>query len=236
MTSYQGEIWGSLPADYPTARAEATYRKLLDALGAESFARDLMSYAFKGVAYRYRAMAEYQVAFEASISDEGGAAPQADEEFDQERCLFGFFVSGLASLESLSFAVHAIGAHYAPGQFGTDESALRGVTPESVADALADKWSSAAISGALGGLIKDEAYRAWKAVRNVLSHRMVPPRLILISSHEPTRSLWHFTKAKLADVDEPLDAVTSRRREWMSEEVVHLWEAIEASLPMWSAL
>src|SRR3989442_8143962 len=34
-----------------------------------------------------------------------------DEQYRQERALFGFFVSGLASLESFAFAAHAAAAH-----------------------------------------------------------------------------------------------------------------------------
>ena len=232
MTHYQGDIWGSLPADYPTEQAERVYRALLVAIPAPSFPRDLIGYGLKGAAYRYRAMSEYQDEFEQSILSRLGAAPPSDEEFLQERCLFGFFASGLASLECISFSLHAAAAHSRPTVFKCDNRSLRSVSPESVAKALAREWPTEALAKSLGGLVADGGFRDWKELRNVLSHRMVPPRLIQLSSHSPTTSSWYLTKANLSTSDEPLQTITTHRRAWIAKQIANVWNAIEASLPL----
>jgi len=213
--TYHGPIWGALPPDYPTERAESIYRKLLDDMDAKSHARALMGLGFKGVAYRFRAAADYQGESETSYYAPGGAAPPLDEQYRQERALFGFFVSGLASLESFAFATHAAAAHYKSAQFLLSDDALRAVDPRSVADGLARLWPSASLTEVWQRLIADDAFRKWKEVRNILSHRLVPPRLIAISPGSQTQTAWSFTNARLADSDEAFDKITGPRRLWL---------------------
>jgi hypothetical protein len=230
VSVYAGDIWGSLPSDYPTTLAQRTYRSLLDVM-PDSRGRKLMGYGFKGAAYRFRAAIEYQSTFQDSVSAPGGAAPDADREFAQDRSLFGFFVSGLASLESLSFAIHAIGSHYSPTHFKLDIDALRKVTPSSVAVGLAAVRPSAPITGVLERLTQDSAYAEWKDIRNVLAHRAVPPRLIMVRPGESPSSLWLLTEAGSRVADEPLHTATDAPQAWLAQQVTLLWEGIEASFP-----
>lgn len=227
---YEGNIWGSLPADYPTVLTEQCYRKLLDAIPVGSYGRELMGYGFKGVAYRFRATSEYQREFECSISAPGGAAPPADEEFLQERCLFGIFTSGLASLESLTFAIHALAGHYEPGYFSLERGGLRNVSPAAVSGAM-QKWPAAPIAQVLGSLISDSVYAEWKDIRNILSHRVVPPRLISIQPGRKIKTYWHLTKAQFSSADESLHGVTAGRRIWLAKQLTMLWQAIDSSFP-----
>jgi hypothetical protein len=230
VSPYAGDIWGSLPGDYPTTLAQRSYRHLL-AVIPESRARELMGYGFKGAAYRFRAAIEYHSAFQEDISTQGGAAPSADREFSQNRSLFGFLVSGLASLESLTFAMHSVSSHYSRTQFRLDIDALRNVNPFSVAEALGEAWPDAPITRALERLIQDAAYAEWRDIRNVLAHRAVPPRLIMIRPGESTSSLWLLTKAGSRVADEPLETATDAPRIWLTQQVTLLWEGIEASFP-----
>lgn len=227
---YEGNIWGSLPADYPTVLAEQCYRKLLDAIPVGSYGRELMGYGFKGAAYRFRATSEYQGEFERSISAPGGAAPPANEEFLQERCLFGFFASGLASLESLTFAIHALAGHYEPGCFSLAPGGLRNVSPASVSGAM-QKWPAAPITQALGFLISDSDFAEWKDIRNILSHRVILPRLISFQPGGKTKTYWHLSKAQFAPADESLHGITAGRRIWLTKQLTMLWEAIDSSFP-----
>jgi hypothetical protein len=68
---YHGAVWGSLPPDFPTSVAERIYRAELDRMGASSEPARLMGMGFKGVAYRFRAAAEYDEEFSALFAAHG---------------------------------------------------------------------------------------------------------------------------------------------------------------------
>ena len=227
---YHGPVWGSLPPAYPTEQAERVYRYLLEQMPAESTSRALMGHGFKGVAYRFRATTDYASEFENSFLAPGGVAPPVDDHYRQERALFGFFVSGLACLESFAFALHAIAAYYRPESFGLSDGHLRAIGPKAVADALQSAWPGALVSRITNELVKDDTFRTWKDIRNVLGHRVVPPRHITASPGSGIRSTWGLANQFL-DRDEPLEAVARPRSLWLTERVRDLWDGAEQSFP-----
>lgn len=228
---YQGSVWGALPRPYPTEQAERVYRYLLEQMPRDSRPRALMGHGFKGVAYRFRAMTEYQTEFEHSFLAPGGAAPAADDHYRQERALFGFFVSGLACLESFAFALHAIGAYYKPSSFGLSDRQLKAVELRAVTHALKAAWPRALVTTMMDTLTLDETFRTWKDIRNVLSHRVVPPRTITLSTDAPTRSTWQLMKYQFLNRDEPLESIAQSRRVWLEGSVCDLWNGVEQSFP-----
>lgn len=228
---YHGPVWGSLPPAYPTEQAERVYRYLLDQMAAQSRPRALMGYGFMGVAYRFRAAMEYQSEFESSFRSLGGVAPPMDEHYRQERALFGFFTSGLACIESFAFALHAIASHYKSSSFGLTEQDLRSVKPEAVAEALQRAWPSALVTTFINEIVHDATFRTWKVIRNMLSHRLVPPRAITVSPGSGIQSTWLLNSHQFLDQDEPLDTVTGSRRLWLEERIRDLWDGVEQSFP-----
>src|SRR5690349_19281241 len=168
---YHGRTWGELPPGFPTDQAERTYRYLLEQMPADSLSRVLIGEGFKGVAYRFRAAVEYETEFRLSFHAPGGVAPPTDQHYGQERALFGFFVSGLACIESLSFAIHAIGAFYQSKLFGLDAGSLKNISPERLASSLNATWPATEVATTVQSLISDEVLRRWKDIRNILSHR-----------------------------------------------------------------
>jgi hypothetical protein len=190
-----------------------------------------MGHGFTGVAYRFRAATEYQSEFAHSYRAPGGAAPPADEHYRQERALFGFFVSGLACLESFAFALHAIASHYAASTFGLAEKDLRSVTPEAVTAALQKVWPSAALTTVMSGLVQDTTFQTWKAIRNVLAHRIVPSRAITATIGSKVQSSWRLNGHYSQSPNEPLENATESRLIWLSKHIRDLWEAVEESFP-----
>ena len=197
--NYHGPVWGSLPPAYPTEQAERVYRYLLDQMPADSTARALMGHGLKGVAYRFRAATEYESEFESSFLAPGGVAPPVDDHYRQEKALFGFFVSGLACLESFAFGLHAIGAYYKPTMFGLSPGHLKAIEPKAVADFLQRSWPSALVSRVMGALVQEDSFRKWKDIRNVLGHRAVPPRAIEVAPGSGVRSTWQLVKYQFLD-------------------------------------
>ncbi len=229
--AYQGPIWGTLPGAFPTEQAERVYRYLLEQMPSDSIPRDLMGYGFQGVAYRFRAASDYGAEFQGLIAAPGGAAPPSDDVYRQERALFGFFVSGLACFECFSFAVYTLGAHYKPKKFGLSPGQLQAVEPALVADKLQQAWPRARISDVMNALIQDDTFRVWKAIRNMLAHRAVPPRIIYLGGEAGVRTAWRLVKHHFLDRDEPLELVTELRKPWLEERIRDLWNGVEESFP-----
>ncbi len=190
-----------------------------------------MGNGFQGVAYRFRAASEYCREFEDLFQAPGGAAPGVEVVYRQERALFGFFVSGLACLESFSFALYALGAFYKPRKFGLSSGHLKSITPLDVADRLGRHWPGALVSTQMAALIKDDTFKVWNSIRNVLSHRAVPPRTIWVGGASRPRAAWRLLEHHGLDRDEPLELVTEPRRRWLEERVRDLWNGVEQSFP-----
>lgn len=228
---YHGRAWGELPPAFPTDQAERTHRYLLEQMPADSVARILMGEGFKGVAYRFRAADEYETEFRLSFPGPGGVVPPTDQHYGQEKALFGFFVSGLACLECFSFAIHAIGGFYRSEKFELDPRSLRRITPERLAADLSGAWPASEVATAMQSIVGDEVYRRWKDIRNILSHRAVPARLITVTPGEETQSTWQLVRSRGLGHDEPLASSTVERRRWLEKRVRELWHAVEQSFP-----
>ena len=229
--NYHGPVWGPVPQAYPTEQAERVYRYLLDQMPTDSIPRALMGHGFKGVAYRFRATTEYQSEFETLFYAPGGVAPPSDDYYRQERALFGFFVSGLSCIESFAFALHAIGSFYRPSTFRLTEESLRKVSPNTVAKALEDSYPCALVTIVINRLVEDATFQTWKEIRNVLSHRAVPPRDITFSLKSGMQSTWNLMNYQHSKQDEPLDAVTRSRALWLRRCICDLWDGVEQSFP-----
>jgi len=224
---YRGSIWGALPAEFPTDRAEFVYRRLIDDLGSDSKARRLMGFGFTGVAYRFKAMFRHGLDLEESIAT-NGLAPPVDIVFKQENSLFSFFVSGMSALDCFFFALHSMGAHYAPDCFDLESNALRSVKPRSVTEAFEEEWPNEPISLAIRHLIDSAEFKRWKRVRNVVTHRAVPPRAITIRPGQSTQAVWQVEEAGVKDADEEISkTTTSQWLEWISSQMHKLWSALE---------
>jgi hypothetical protein len=228
---YHSRIWGELPPAFPTDPAERTYRYLLERMPADSLTRILMGEGFKGVAYRFRAALEYETEFRLSFEAPGGVAPPTDEHYAQERALFGFFVSGLACIECFWFAIHAIGAFYESKVFRLDPRSLKNLTLKHLADGLTRTWPDSEVATAVQALISDEVFRNWKDIRNILSHRAIPARLITVTPADETQSTWQLVRSQGLGQDEPLALATVARREWLEARVRELWHSVEQSFP-----
>lgn len=227
--NYYGPVWGSLPSTYPTDQAQRVYRYFLDQMSVGSISGSLMGHGFKAVAYRYRATVEYQSEFRKLFAAPGGTAPPVDEHYRQEKSLFGFFVAGLACLESFAFSIHAIAAFYSPSRFPLSTKAQRGITPGAVAQRLQEVWPNATVTWVMRTLVKDAVFMNWSQIRNVLCHRVVPPRAITAGSR--LRSDWELVKSGYLGKNQPLNRVMGRRRGWLERRIRDLWDGVEGSFP-----
>ncbi len=151
---------------------------------------------WNAVAYRFMACAEHDTAFSESTRCNGNS-PAPFERYIQDNEVFGFFVTGLATIESLCYGVHAIAAMMDPKQFPMDdESAKRSVTPVSTASRFSGAFPDDRITAALKSLLADTRFDAWVACRNVLAHRVAPARNHFRGGEFSGKAFWPEVEVK----------------------------------------
>jgi len=116
-----------MPLDFATGPYETIQQRISVDLG-EGYAESLQMFAgaWNAVRYRYLACVEHDQSFTSSIQQQ--LTPL--ERYHQERDLFGFFVSGLSTIESLCYGLYAVASIIEPAGFAIrTQQDLRGVTP-----------------------------------------------------------------------------------------------------------
>jgi hypothetical protein len=131
---------------------------------------------WSAVAHRYFACWDCDRAFTQSI-ERDGPGPAPPERHSQEHALYVFFASGLSTIESFAYAVHAIGWMLDPPRFDmSSDDRKRNVTPGSTCKRLEAAFPNEALPAALREVVDSNAYNEWGGIRNVLSHRAATRR------------------------------------------------------------
>src|ERR1700722_14383475 len=177
--------------------------------------------AVRAVSYRYRAVSEYGDDYLTTL-------PQLDTEdnrYSQEKALLGFFVSGLAALESFYFGAYFVGEYLQPAAFPLATSPRR-ITPATTVKAYQNAYSSAQppepFLTALQNVASDAQFAEWSDQRNFLAHRVSPSRDVQLETvvsfrrNQPSRS--SRTDVWKAATLLPLDQhVTNSRLTWLTD-------------------
>lgn len=181
--------------------------------------------AWNGIAYRFRALNDYDKDFTKRAS-ETGIGSSAENLYMEEKYLFGFFASGLSTLECLSYAVYAIGALIDSSIFVFTADNLESITLKNTTKKYTSRFSAEGISIELQNLINSAEYGEWKKVRNILLHREVPSRVIFLEA-APRKFPEKPDVWKSMPGFDISDSTTSRRRIWLSEQVNLLLREID---------
>jgi hypothetical protein len=200
-----------MPKDFPSTPYEGVHFRVNNYSRTDSESWIQYNGAWKAISYRFLSVVDYDKAFTRSIKKFGDAPPNP-ERYKQERDLFGFFVNGLAAIESLYYAVFAIGSMLEPVNFNVDTPQdLRSINPESTNSQFKKVFPEESFNTILSRVTSSPEFRAWKEVRNILAHREAPGRTIFLSnSGSSPAALWK--------VGIPLDAnTTASRRKWLAE-------------------
>jgi hypothetical protein len=177
--------------------------------------------SINAIAYRFRACADYHSQFSALL----GERSSHEQIYAVTRSFFGFFVNGLASLESFYYAMYALGSAYHPAEF----SALRDrdehrISAKSVAECYERTWPGTDLALTLRRLHESPALKEWRTIRNVLAHRVQPPRTIRIhmtvgvDADQSRPDLVQFDGVELALAP----STTDGRLKWLSENLREL--------------
>lgn len=188
----------TMPDEFPFAAYESIHRRMAPWSGINNDVYGQFAGAWNAVSYRYRALADYDESFTASISTHG-AGPNAIERYRQECDLFGFFSNGFSTFEAFFYAVFATGAFIQPAAFliATPADQQR-ITAGRTIEAYARTFSNDAIAAALQEITNDTAYKELRDIRNVLTHRSAPGRTIHVAfGSEAAPNQWKLSNIVL---------------------------------------
>jgi hypothetical protein len=174
-----------MPNDFPVTHYETIIARVRTRNGNNPIDTHVLSQflgAWNGVAYRFRTFTEHDSAYTDSVNL-SGTAPPLEERYKQERELFGFFVTGLAVIESIAYGLFAIGAMLdAPNFLMQTPAEMRKVSLRFVADRYAVAFSGNNLTTILSQTMIAPEFIAWSRARNILAHRASPGRLISCSA------------------------------------------------------
>jgi hypothetical protein len=188
-----------MPPDFPTPLFERVYSRALLRSTSHASAYEHFTAAWNAISFRYLALCDDGDAFTTSVSAPNGGA-SLEQRYRQERHLFGFFSNGFSAFESFFYGMFAIGALLHPVDFPlATPKEQQAVTPASTDRAYARVFVGDPILAAFAAVFTDAAYREWKEVRNVLTHRTAPGRTIFVSveSDEPLLARWKINDIAL---------------------------------------
>lgn len=170
-----------MPADFPTAMFEGVQSVIRDRARLPDALYSEFAGAWNAVSYRYFAAIEYGESFSQSIKAHG-SSPTPMQRYAQERDLFGFFCNGISTLESFYYGAFAIGSHLQPTVFPfASAKDLRRVTPGNTCGAFEKAFPGLPITATLRAVFDDPVHDEWSDIRNVLTHRTAPGRVMYAS-------------------------------------------------------
>lgn len=204
----------AMPTDFASEAYDSVYERL-----AAIFAYQQpqppswpeYSAAWQGLAYRFQSCDEHDQAFTESIN-RFGVTPPPLERYRQERELFGFFVTGLSSIECICYSLFSVGSLLTPDEFPlAAEAEMREVSPGTTLRRFRVAFANESVTHVLAQILGEQQYHDWKNARNVLSHRSHPGRNISVTVGGPPHTARWAVQAIPIDVH-----TTASRRKWLA--------------------
>lgn len=174
--------------------------------------------AWMAVGYRFFTCSEHDKEFTQSINS-AGVSPSRFEHYIQERELFGFFITGLALLESFAFSCYALGAILDSDKFPMSNP--KSITMGSTTDKFLRHYTTETLTSRLDQLRNDAEFKEWNEIRNVLAHRLLPPRQITVVLYPPQQEI----EKKVSWINDNIRIdgnTTSSRRYWLARTLAEL--------------
>lgn len=197
-----------MPADFPSTAFERAYSHMKARGRGVAAQYGHFAAAWNAISFRFLALCADGDEFTASIGS-ADAAGNLDQRYRQERYLFGFFGNGFSTFESFFYGMFAIGAMLDPSTFPLSlPKEQQAVSPASTNRAYLRAFVGDPILTVFQGVLDDTAYREWKEVRNVLTHRTAPGRTIFVSidSDAELPAVW-----KINNIPLDVNTVSTRR-------------------------
>jgi hypothetical protein len=182
-----------LPPEFPLAAFEQFFSAARERLPQSSVPRSEFNGACNIIGWRFRSAIEYANGFLESWSRVGVRA-NFEEQYERERALFGMFSCGVAALEAVCYASHAVSSVITPPDLDFDERARRRSNPQWLRDQLIQRLPGHALTETLSVRLGAQEWKLWLDLRNTMTHRANIPRTIFASmgSAPPPARLLEF--------------------------------------------
>ncbi len=165
--------------NFPLAPYEAVHAAVV-ARWSTAASYQQYSGAWNALAYRFHGAVAAGAKFQKSLGD-FGSQPAPQQRFQQEEALFNFFSNGFAAFEALFYGLFAIGSFIDPVAFRLEtQKEQQRVSPSYANETFKRAFVSDPILSAFANLFSDPAYRRWRDMRNVLTHRAAPGRRMYV--------------------------------------------------------
>lgn len=205
------------PPDFPEEAYNEVHSCLNKYKDTHRVQWELFSLGWNGLAYRYRALAEYDEQFTTSVNL--SISPPPEERYKQGKAFFGFFVNAISVIDCFFFSTYCMASILKPDVFPLTESSDLEFSRANVASKFRAEFSQDPLLTEMKRCIGHSTYWEINDIRRVLTHRGMPPHKFYVGGERngmvtmPTNlpdpsDQWQF--------DLPVDAqTTASRRQWL---------------------
>jgi hypothetical protein len=189
-----------MPADFPAAAFERSYLRVRRRATSQASLFEHFSGAWNAVSMRYTAIVAHGDEFTRLITAPSGTAPDPRHRYEQEEHLFALFSNGFSAFEAYFYGMFAIGAFLRPADFPLAiAKEQQSVSPTTAGAAYRRFFAGDPVINAFDAVFQDGAYREFREVRNILTHRTSPGRQIFvgIGSDEELPARWKINNIPL---------------------------------------
>lgn len=146
--------------------------------------------SWKAVELRFIAFTEQDEIYTPSIQNFGDA-PQTDERIKQDNSLFFFFISGISVFDSYSYAIHGLVSSINQNFKIQPENRINFTT---VSQKFKSFFPDESLTNELLSLSDSTQFIQFKEIRNYLTHRVHPGRVLYLSggSNQATPAEWNI--------------------------------------------
>jgi hypothetical protein len=188
-----------MPSEFPAAPFERSYVRVRQRAATHRELFEHFAGAWNALSIRYVALTANGDDFTRLITQPpAGADPR--HRYQQESHLFGLFSNGFSAFEAYFYGMFAVGALLRPGDFpmGTPKE-QQAVSPTSAGAAYNRHFAGDPVLMAFDGVFQDTAYREFREVRNILTHRTAPGRRLFvgIGSDDELPARWKINNIQL---------------------------------------
>ena len=182
--------------------------------------------AWNAVVIRFRSAAEADDAFQSSLNEPNSV----EQRFRQEVALFQFFTNSVSVLDSLAYALHALGNMIDAAAFPLTGQSLRTADFRGVANSFDKRFSADALTVALVSTNADALATELRDFRNFLTHRVASTRSYVMATSGPNPTVrWeigHLEALSGVQAIQIDSRLTGQYRSWLSTRLAVIFAAM----------
>ena len=110
----------TMPPDFPAKAHDKVHSRLAKHKETNPVQWTSFASGWNGVAYRYRASADYDEEFTASVAVSN--SPATEERYRQDKALFGFFINAVSVIECFFYSANCMASILMPKTFPLSKS------------------------------------------------------------------------------------------------------------------